>query len=242
VQIVGIVINVIGMLILFLTLWEMIKQRQSSYKPDVYLENTTAYHLLYVEEINDFAWSRTNTLKKEELYKNDVFINVFNLGLGPAKCLKINIHTDITHFLSVFDKLNAKSVKVKILDDHFVHIDRDIPLITENMTYNIEENVLISSNNMQGIQIPLPRYYKELYSNIIYEFVNSPEKRQNKMNHELGTIPPLIADIKYTDIGKHNYSKRIKISVQSYVINGRKEKIDEGVWNLAQIYLSFKEM
>ncbi|SUX44721.1 hypothetical protein [Chryseobacterium indoltheticum] len=77
-------------IIYYYTLREIKKQRQSSYRPELFIETTSFF--IKVKKVNnkiqDLIWS--NLEQKEDSISNDTFnLQCHNLGLGAAKNIKI---------------------------------------------------------------------------------------------------------------------------------------------------------
>lgn len=212
------VATAIAVIIGLYTIIEVIKQRQSSYKPEIIIlddyfdVNTNNYSYLYINK-------NSENKNIEDSFLNNMNFNVklINLGLGTAKNVKVKFEIDIMKYLKKFYsfyenksnnmesfecELNRNSLYI-VPPKYFgnkIHFNIDNPS-KHKFNYILPVSIL---DNLTELKIPA--YITYIHSIILHlgwKYQNL-EKTDFEFNIE----------IQYEDIGGKKFEKKFKISFE----------------------------
>lgn len=225
--IIAAVATVIYTIITFRTLKEIKAQRETAYRPDIIVDESSFY--IYSSELGINSFPTEYTYDKKELgykpqhkYSNSFGLKFYNIGLAAAKNIKIQFSINIQKIIeqTVLSSANIdehkrinveyknNSIEFKPVDKnlgygsfHVIHnqLDRNLNHL---LPVNIEPNAFI---------VALPTYILELNALMIYNFGNSNDK-----NRVFNTMPTMTLTIHYSDIGNKIHKKEIEVSIEYF--------------------------
>src|SRR6266498_3791121 len=235
VLIVGQIATWITVVIVFLTLREMEKQRRESYKPELVVPTLDlfGYGNKKGKLIIPIEWNK-EILKDDSLPhdEQDKWFNptispcltIYNLGLGAASNINIVWNYDIDSTIEVItDYCYKNSIPIIIKTDPTwglqINVDETFNLTTTSHP-PFDTNFQIAfvppiSISPKGTDIHLPNVYKIIVSLLIYTLANQ-DKGLDVINM---MIPPLKLTINYEDIGNRKYRKvfDVKLSIHGLI-------------------------
>ena len=202
----------ITVLIIFLTLIEMEKQRKASQKPELIITN--AFIMGYPDESNNLYiashWSNKEVKKDiNKLYENPN-VTIFNIGAGAAKEINFSWNFDIQKTVnSIQDYCLRNSIPVVInIQKKFLEIAIEGVFDGINLDSNFEYAYLMPASVItQGLNSEIPIYLLKLISFLIFISMQ-------KHGFEFGDfeIPSIFCELSYTDIGGVRYKKKFDVT------------------------------
>jgi hypothetical protein len=215
----------ISALLFLFTIIEMRNQRKSSYKPDIIIKG----------EGFIINW---NEKKYPDLWNNrvNIFVELFNIGMGAAKYLKLTWEFNIENLSKEINKYSNKCyieyksieeiLSIKIEDFHkgLIFLKNDL---CRYIDYLIPVNI-----HQECMKICLPRSYIELTGLLTYLFFKKPEIFKDF------NLPELKTTIIYYDIGNNEHKKIFNLKLSPNIIN----EYQNGVSEFAKGIIEVKEV
>lgn len=214
VAIISCLATIAAAIIYYFTLNEIKKQRQSSYRPEVFIE--TSNFTIHVKKINnkieDLIWSDAQQ-KNDQISSHCYNLHCHNLGLGAAKNVKIKFSFDIQSFIK---KINALNDSYNVLNIKNNNIFSTYNFIEKEFEYNIAINRQLDNNKSINFILPvsysnkinsfmIPKQYSLLYSFYFY-LISYTDKSKTDFD-----IPQLFIELEYQDIYNDNHKKNFAI-------------------------------
>lgn len=219
-----------------LTVSEMKKQREMTYRPDVipfpdinFITESVKNHIenINIEDIIDLKWiEKPSSLSFEEYpsekkQPKEIDIPIFNVGFGPAKNVEMAWEFEIYNVIEKVNKLIREDDIYLEFEDGCIN---KITKKTKNLLGIIGEYVknqrkikknftLPASINLKQITIKFPSEYRLLINIILFfSFKKDPESEPK--------LPKITLIIKYTDIGggKHEAKYVCSTSISKFPI------------------------
>ena len=214
--------------IYYYTLSELKKQRQNTYKPQLFLDST--YFTVQGIKCNDFLMP----LKwDEEMNKNLTIANFdnkngiakyelkcYNVGFGTATNIETHFNFDLNKFIKEINNLQIdieENLKVEIKNKggfiSFNTIYKDLPFTNKSISIkNSLDNYIsyalpISINN-DAVLISVPSHFLELLNLYVFYF-----SKRNDAKKEIN-IPEILVQMKFKDISETKYSQKIRIKTE----------------------------
>lgn len=214
-----------------LTVSEMRRQREGSYKP-IFLFKTTYLAHLIKNKTNKFIVT-TEAVDKDAFENSpqkmqfDEFIPIHfhNIGLGSAKSVSFKWNYDLTGFESNFEKVSAYIVTKNDKEGFGIEtIDGSSNqwVARKHKDDSILEFVLPVYNKQETFSIPIPTIYHDILETLL-----SGISKSNKEIHTLD-LPNMFLEVAYLDIEnnkfKENYSVSFKIRSHSITTQNSKSE------------------
>jgi hypothetical protein len=211
-------------IVAFRTLLEIKAQRETTYRPDIIVDEGLFYIYSYKSDKGEFPVEYTYE-KKNQLYHCENFtissfsINLFNIGLAAAKEIQIEYSFDLDKISSIINEQNKTLPADKIINikkgNAFLEFKAAENAVVRSSYHAIDSQlkreinhilpVNISSN---PIKIALPTYILEIHSILIYSFWMNDTK-----DNEFPELPIINLKISYFDIGNNKHSKEYELSI-----------------------------
>jgi len=218
------------LIIVFLTLREMEKQRKASQKPELIITNISLHG--YYKDDDDMhiisQWSniQINDNKTDIIKGPKIFI--YNIGAGAAKEIKIKWDFDIQGTIKHIQDYSYHNSIPIIVSTHnnFLHIetkDRKV-VINVKLESNPEYAYLMpASITSQGLEVHLPWTFMELLSILVFIGKHQLDKKSNdgsvvQLEDSFFEFPTLHCGLSYLDIGGEKYSKKFDVTVTMFAI------------------------
>jgi len=214
-------------IITFRTLKEIKAQRETTYRPDVIVDESFFY--IYSSETGEMSFPTEYTYEKKEAgykpkqhYSNSFGLKFYNIGLAAAKNIQINFSIDINKIVDLVinsskDVDEDKRINVKHSNNsvEFKPEKKDISYASFHVINNQLErslNHLLPVNvEANPFIIALPTYILELNALMIYNIWNTKNK-----NKGFNTIPTMTLAIQYCDIGNKIHKKTVEVSIEYF--------------------------
>lgn len=214
--------TVFAIIIAIFTLYELKKQRESSYLPQIAFVPSPFY--IYSDFLNNISYwadKEGSEQEKEEFYKNHPFtnfqLNAFNVGTGVAKNVTFEWHYQLEamvtsikkykNFEELFEIISGSSKWVFFKHGAAVNIsekdDSGLPFIIPMMYHN------------SPIKIALPAGFMLLYP-ILCAAVMAQIEEKSELLDEIATISRIDLVVEYTDINDKKYNNIIIINPDFY--------------------------
>ncbi|KAA6327960.1 hypothetical protein EZS27_023098 [termite gut metagenome] len=202
--------TVLYSIIAFRTLFEMKKQRENTYRPELITTKTRFALIKYESDIigTEKFITITKDIKRKDIpsYK----IPLYNIGLGTAKDIKTSFEfpyeKSIEIIKKMYEDLNIKFEKKiewrKDDNDNFVLVTDKTQFHTWSMEENYDYLMPISQEKVNGyVHIP-PCIDFLLFSYCEAELAT---------DKHLNTFPDFYLNIEYSDIASKKHLKRVKL-------------------------------
>lgn len=229
-EIITTVTAVAAMLTAFAALWtvkEIKKQRESSYKPELYIGQSMLYVYGEIVAGRYLPFRFSNKRLGIEINRTtertfDFNLNVFNLGAGAAKAVKFRWLFNIERILEVINKSNKIGFFHLYEESELIYINiprlnYKINIVKLQSIYDQDANFILP----MGITdlptlIAIPRLYLQL--NMIFfcchmDFYSEPIER-NKKKTRIEDFPPIRLNIRYKDRDGGEIQKSFNVSVK----------------------------
>jgi hypothetical protein len=215
---------VIYTIITFKTLKEIKAQRETTYRPDIIIDEGLFYIYSYKTDKGEFPVEYTYD-KKDPLYNCDTFkmssfsINLFNIGLAAAKEIQIEYSFHLDKIIDTILEQNKLLPTDKIIDirkaERFVEFKPAKEAVGGASYHAIDNQLKREINHIlpvnisnSPIKINLPSYLLEIHSILIYNFWLSDAKQK-----DFPDLPIVNIKISYMDIGNNKHSKDYELSI-----------------------------
>jgi hypothetical protein len=196
-------------IISFFTLFELLKQRKASYKPDLCILK----RYFYVKANGTLSeWYLTDSSQP-----HTASVQLVNIGVGAAKNINANWTFDLDSFIEEINKLSQKSHQ-----NFYIKNEGDLLLIETynklSTTVNAKMNdfqfeyLLASAQDPQGSTLNLPPSYSYLLP--IYVRLHM----QLELNIIDIEIPTLELNLSYSDIGKNQHISKHNVKCNFQMI------------------------
>jgi|WetSurMetagenome_2_1015567.scaffolds.fasta_scaffold55385_2 hypothetical protein len=219
-------------IITLFTLWEIKKQREGLYLPDIFIPDSFANVFCFDLEnkFSDFQFI-TNENKyhgNQDYFKSStLLIPVFNVGFGAAKNVKVVCNFDMKQYLEIFNKLEKSDLhRIELTQDgelyemiyrhfssdHFDYSKCQLPSISEL-------DLVLPKNTIKlSPKISIPEIYLKLLSYYLifkYEILDINSTKQI-YSDELEEIPNLSIQLSYKDLQGKEYSKSMVLKFSAF--------------------------
>ncbi|MET4082846.1 hypothetical protein ABIB40_002810 [Pedobacter sp. UYP30] len=205
----------------FWTVLEVKKQRETSYRPEIYLGNQQInfYGLKWKDTFLPFSYSTEEIKEFNDMScENYINIDLHNVGFGVAKAIEYEWSFDIQRVIESIDQVNH-------IGFFHVHYDKILEIsapqiefkfshmVTNQLRKNTVNYILSSSIEKIATKINVPSCYIDLYliflsSALNYYSKKSETKKEVKThNIELENFPQLKLKLAYKDLHGKSHSK-----------------------------------
>ncbi len=218
--IVGQIATWVTVILVFLTLREMEKQRKASQKPDVVIPKVILYG--YTTQKDDdlivpTEWSNKEIKNGETQLNHFPTATVYNLGFGAAKNIILKWDFDISKIMQTIKDYcyqNSIPIVVSVEDDLLkINIKGGGKWVPIKVFSNQDHDYLLpASLTSKGLETPLPLTFLELLSVVIYMFIH--DAKNSKPASKIGPsyeIPSMRLYLKYEAISGLQYTKNFKV-------------------------------
>lgn len=218
-------------IIAFRTLYEIKKQRESTYQPEIVIEES----ILYINNCSsiDDKWEPNYSTKRDYITPNNElsleykkpYINLYNIGLGAAKDVEVKFTFNIEEYEENIKKINRslKGTKDKfyldtqgkgILFSECDKITHGLPNI--NPDINRLNHILPATTTKLSTMVYLPLLPSVFFEATMRNFVNQNYLEKKFIDPTFGDI---LIDITYLDINNKRHEKRLTLSCQFHLLS-----------------------
>lgn len=194
-------------IIVFFTLLEMIRQRQSSYMPDLVCKPLQFSVSADITDTLKYTISSKDNGDNRDQDHRDPQGKIFNIGLGSAKNLNLTWRFDHEKAIEDVKRLNLELDLALFIKDNFMIIKCESGGIYINLAIaylkSIDYILPVSITN-QPVSIPIPSCYVHLLS--IYSIFQIYKDSENVLD-ALSSFPQTWLTIKFKDVGGRIYKK-----------------------------------
>lgn len=213
-------INIISVLLVFVTLLEMQMERVQAYKPFIVLETGTGGCTFEINEgsnsQNQFAVFATNY--SDASLSGDVKIPIKNIGMGVANKLEMIFTIDFSAntqrfflFEDEYQSFNLDDYK----DNNEIVVDRRY---METNTFLSAPDIDVSEEQLHYQSFILPNNQETLYVRLPVDYLVAV-RHYMAYSHNID-VPPLYLTVKYEDIQGVKYSQKFYLALSArYTIN-----------------------
>lgn len=209
----------------FLTVRQIAKQREASYKPELAIAKV-GFEMMADEGFEGTLLSTRRILNEmkesAEVIRAGVSLPLRNIGLGAAKAIRLRWDCDLANMVESANKLAQRTLTQVYfsIDDFAVRTKSEVSGEIYSMWKNQSEAgidyVLPASIDKNPIYFPLPHAYLQLASALIYLTYKDKDKDKDK-KLEIN-LPSLNLGIEFSDIGgiAHKANFIVKFHIVCY--------------------------
>jgi hypothetical protein len=229
-------------IIVFFTLLEMIRQRQSSYKPDLVCKSTQFYVSADVTGTLQYTISTEDNGDKGDRNRRYPQGRIFNIGLGSAKSLNLTWRFDHERAIEDVKRLNLELGLSLFVKDNILTIKGksggNYINLANAYLQNIDYILPVSITN-KPVSIDIPFSYVHLLS--IYSIFQIYNDSGNPLNF-LSSFPHIWLTIKFKDVGGRIYKKKYGVNARYQYIGrgGGDDRISKNI--KFGIFIEFEEL
>jgi hypothetical protein len=216
------------------TLFEMKAQRLSTYKPAIFVKNSTIMVKWDKEPQGplDFSIEGKYAVESDEKNDHSKGFECYNIGLGAAQRIHISYTFNLQKMIEKIKELD-KDLKVPIKFQNSALVignKRHLRAYPEEITDKIHIDYLLPTNiDSIPTYIPLPELFTDLFSVYLYLLMNSLEKSDESSN-KIAEVNKCNMIIKYQDIGNEQYIKKHEIELFLMMSQGDAIQKITGSW------------
>ena len=192
----------------FLTVWEMRRQRQSAYKPDV-LVRQSEFKVFAPHPAGQARYILTTegSLLLADATPWSAFVDLYNAGFGPARHVQIRWRFDVDRLGALLNgQLPAGSVRIERASSGFLMVQGFGGHAGHHPERQAERHVLVIPSQ-ETERVPLPPVYVDLLAR--YAGALSAGSSQSPGEIEL---PPIELSVQYEDL--ENASRSVDVTIQ----------------------------
>lgn len=222
------IINIAGLLVIFFTLKEMIKARQESYKPKIYIKTKKIF--LQSNDISTgYIWKETvDDVYKTSEYpiENNYNLELENVGLGAALSLIVKFEYKYTEIMGIIHKyLNEYPDDIKLADHELEMISSygscKYPFFSNDEFFVCHRKYLLPvASNSTKLLITLPTSFILLLNSIVH----FEQKKEKVMK-----LPKIAITIECKDISGKKYVSKNHIVFTGYYLKNNCLIIEKGL-------------
>lgn len=221
--------SVAAAIIYYFTLKEIRKQRQTTYKPEIFVDNKQFFIKSYSDEkvSKSFFWD--DKIKYDQTNNVDNVSNFslkcYNIGLGTAKNVKIIFKIDINDFIKTINllisdmeskiRIESKRNMISIYADE---INKTITHFEINQNQQLVSFILpVSYNKKEYDFVKLPNYFMDLYT--IYFYLRSKQIKESKQNNftlDVFYNPIFSIQINFEDVHNDKHTKEFLLKFEVF--------------------------
>ncbi|MER0216864.1 MAG: hypothetical protein DU481_11915 [Nitrosomonas sp.] len=212
----------------FLTVRQIAKQRQASYRPELALSRVSVVckkDPIASSTIPTF-WAPMGDDGKSDSLSRTFSLPLSNIGLGTAKAISVLWSFP---FESVTKQVN--DLAQKTLSAAYFKFEKDLLILDSenlgkstsmwcNQKHETLDYVLPAAVHHEPVMLKLPHAYTQIVSSLLYFSIREKDRES------FPEIPPLIAKFEFLDIGETKYSATFSIQFQISTISGGGEFIN----------------
>jgi hypothetical protein len=202
---------IVSLILTFLTVLEMMKQRRESYKPKIIVKEK--FIILKSNKSFDII----------DFEVNDCLIMVLkNIGIGPAINIDLEFKFDIEDFKERWNDNFSEKILLSI-DKVYVMINNRFTIFTDNNKISYDN--LLSNDE---IEIVIPSHINTLMKMYVFQFGKSMFDNNDKGTNK-DITPKLPIKIRYNDIGGKRYNLNYLVNFDIRTVNWKKENKEIGI-------------
>ncbi len=233
------IISILGQLatwvtvvLVYLTVREMAKQRKAAQKPELIIPDVSiSGYSTEQDEIFIASHWNNKELKNEGIAVGRFpKIAIYNIGAGAAKEINIKWEFDMQDTIkSIQDYCYRNSIPVVVRSqDNFLQVEfkgRE-SFISISASSNLEHAYLMpASVTAQGLESDLPLTFLELISILIFLRFHQSNKKSSKdkvvfpvVEEANLEIPSLYCELSYADVGGEKYMKKFDVTFDPFLM------------------------
>jgi hypothetical protein len=227
ISLVTIFLTLVSTIVIIFTLREMQKQRESTQKPDLLIQNTGVVGFSRIPK--SYLSTSWKNYEKRALNSNILELpsfSIYNIGFGSAKNFELIWNFDVTKSIDLILKFySEQDNEISISNENgYLLIESEGSLsseLIESANKITRDFVLPSSIKEEGELFEVPHLYLSIVSLIIYlriyYFKNNDRQLLQTTIASMLPIPEFIVEMKYQDVGNKEYKKTFSGSLDEHI-------------------------
>lgn len=214
--------SIAAALIYYFTLKEIKKQRQTTYKPELYIDKLNL-HLIYKDDNLKPEYINTNPKYEKNNYK----LKCYNLGLGAAKNISIEVNIDLNEFTDKINSLilnNGNEIQIDIYSKSISIKADELRITTTHFLENQNNQFLsfilpVSFGKNEYEEFHIPEYLIDFYKIYFYLIFNSYKNSSDNKVKYLDFYEPVFSlKLKYQDLYDdfHDKNYNLKLNINMF--------------------------
>lgn len=214
---------------------EIKKQREASYRPELYLGPKNVW--VYFKETNhsDFILSENKHSDKATNF-SDFKLDIYNLGMGAAKAIDFEWDFDRKKILKMFVSVDQRGYCQ--IEDRDSSVELKIPSLRFNTTImmgglrnTFDTNFILPSNlDLSPTELNTPHLYDLLY--VVY---NCCLIYNSDLEIQIGDFPPLVLKVNYLDVENNKFEKKFILKYKFHFMTAPSADFNESFFQFSVI-------
>lgn len=216
----------ITVLIAVYTLYEIRRQRESTYKPEIFLDTfcyfTVNSPFLVDHKLNKYRTSKYNEIDNDKTKLEHINVNyrLENLGFGFAKSIECKWEFDYQQAFKELIKVMPKEYKFnKLLDFHILLNEFDTNYQKSFKPNDLEmqrvDFIQPSANGENRKNLTMPKIIVDTYLYfLLFKYKLTENIGVNFNFEDFKNMPKIKMKLKYKDLSNKMYYKTLKINIE----------------------------
>lgn len=197
INIIGHFLTLVSLLLVFITLLEMKIQRNNTYMPQIVAESNEKIEISW-DSKSDFIF-----LKEDTNMYNQIYLNIYNVGVGVARNLEFAWDKDNVNVLANYINKNSVDFSISLINEMMVIKTTGIEAGGLGLECISKLNFL-APNVDEPYKVNLPIQYIQLYKIMLIEQINN--------------YPPIQLKVSYTDIQGKEYEQVLTLTIKPDIL------------------------
>lgn len=232
-------VSLLTVIATFMSVRELKKQRQASFKPDIYLKSSNVYLYTLKHHSGDllpFNVSQESTgsnQAKSTFYRPT--IDIYNIGAGAAKSLRLKADYNLKEIIDLIHSVNSEGYFHTFFTNRTLTIS--VPSIGYNPVFFVENELSetnidfsLPSNSGKSVNsIPIPMSYVYLYIVYVYSILFSKPRNGEVRTYTVKPFPKLYYNVEFNDLEDTQHQSDFSVSLDIVSITSFKEEEESNV-------------
>lgn len=197
INIIGHFLTLVSLLLVFITLLEMKIQRNNTYMPQIVAESNEKIEMSW-DSKSDFIF-----LKEDTNMYNQIYLNIYNVGVGVARNLEFAWDKDNVSVLANYINKNSVDFSISLINEMMVIKTTGIEVGGVGLE-RISKLNFLAPNVDEPYKVNLPIQYIQLYKIMLIEQINN--------------YPPIQLKVSYTDIQGKEYEQVLTLTIKPDIL------------------------
>ncbi|SHK07384.1 hypothetical protein SAMN02745136_01599 [Anaerocolumna jejuensis DSM 15929] len=197
INIIGHFLTLVSLLLVFITLLEMKIQRNNTYMPQIVAESNEKIEMSW-DSKSDFIF-----LKEDTNMYNQIYLNIYNVGVGVARNLEFAWDKDNVSVLANYINKNSVDFSISLINEMMVIKTTGIEVGGLGLE-RISKLNFLAPNVDEPYKVNLPIQYIQLYKIMLIEQINN--------------YPPIQLKVSYTDIQGKEYEQVLTLTIKPDIL------------------------
>ena len=233
-SVIGQIATWVTVVLVFLTLREMERQRKASQKPDLILPKAPIYGYASTDKsklLVPTEWSNKKLKEGETLIRDFPYITLYNIGLGAAKNIKLKWNFDLESILQTIKDYCYENAIPIFVDKQKGFLRMDLKGLVSMHNIDVSrwqehDYAIPAATTPHGLRSYLPPAFMGLLSVLVYMMIHQADNRKASSEPKSPLeFPSANLELVYEDIGNTRYIKKFEMKFSIFVLSVPHERL-----------------